>query len=100
MKGNSSYIIDLGQEKPICSLKLKFSNGDKLVNHFNIQTSTDGIHFSKPVQYDNTAAVSGEESYDISSDFPIMTRYAKITFEGNTQGNVYAPLQVRVLGDN
>jgi hypothetical protein len=29
-----------------------------------------------------------------------MTRYAKITFEGNTQGNVYAPLQVRVLGDN
>ena len=100
MKGNSSYIIDLGQEKPICSLKLKFSNGDKAVNHFNIQTSTDAIHFSKPVHYDNTAAVSGEESYHISSDFPIITRYAKITFEGNTQGNVYAPLQVRVLGNN
>jgi hypothetical protein len=100
INGSSSYIIDLGQEKPICSLALKFTNGEKVVNHFNIQTSTDGIHFSKPVHYDNTASVSGEESYDISSDFPIMTRYAKITFDGNTQGNVYAPLQVRVLGNN
>lgn len=100
MKGNSSYIIDLGEEKSICSLTLKFTNGDKVVNHFNIQTSTDGIHFSKPVYYDNTAAVSGEESYDISPDFPITTRYAKITFDGNTQGNVYTPLQVRVLGNN
>ena len=40
MNGNSSYIIDFGQEKPICSLKLKFSNGDKVVNHLNIQTNS------------------------------------------------------------
>lgn len=100
INGSVPYLIDLGQEKAICSLALKFTNGEKVVNHFNIQTSTDGIHFSKPVHYDNTASVSGEESYDISSDFPIMTRYAKITFDGNTQGNVYAPLQVRVLGNN
>lgn len=100
IKGNSLYIIDLGQETPICSLKLKFSNGDKVVNHFNIQTSIDGNYFSEPIYYDNTGAVSGEESYDISSDYPITTRYVKITFEGNTQGNVYAPLQVRVLGNN
>jgi F5/8 type C domain-containing protein len=99
-KGNSSYIIDLGQNMPICSLGLKFSNGDKVVNHFNIQTSLDGNHFSKPIFYDNTAAVSGEESYDISSDFPVTTRYVKINFDGNTQGDVYAPMQVRVLGNS
>ncbi len=99
-KGNSSYIIDLGQNMPICSLGLKFSNGDKVVNQFDIQTSLDGSHFSKPIIYDNTAAVSGEESYDISSENPIMTRYIKINFDGNTQGNVYAPMQLRVLGNS
>jgi hypothetical protein len=99
-KGNSSYIIDLGQDMPICSLSLKFSNGDKVVNHFNIQTSLDGNYFSKPTYYDNTAAVSGEESYDISSDFPVTTRYVKINFDGNTQGNVYAPIRLRVLGNS
>jgi hypothetical protein len=97
-KGNSSYIIDLGKEMPICSLSIKFSNGDKVVNHFSIQTSTDGNYFSKPIYYDNTAAVSGEESYDISSDFPVTTRYVKVNFDGNTQGDVYAPMQIRVLG--
>jgi hypothetical protein len=100
VKGNSSYIIDLGQEMPICSLSLKFSNGDKVVNHFSIQTSIDGNYFSKPIYYDNTAAVSGEESYDISSDFPVTTRYVKVNFDGNTQGNVYAPMQLRVLGNS
>jgi hypothetical protein len=99
-KGNSSYIIDLGQEVPICSLSLKFSNGDRVVNHFNIQTSLDGIHFSKPIYYDNTAAISGEESYDISSNFPVTARFVKINFDGNTQGDVFAPMQVRVLGNN
>jgi len=100
VKVNSSYIIDLGQEMPICSLSLIFSNGDKVVNHFSIQTSTDGAYFSRPIYYDNTAAVSGEESYDISSHFPVTTRYVKINFEGNTQGDVYAPMQVRVFGNS
>jgi hypothetical protein len=99
-KGNSSYIIDVGQNMPICLLGLKFSNGDKVVNHFNIQTSLDGSHFSIPIFYDNTAAVSGEESYDISSEKPVMTRYIKINFDGNTQGDVYAPIQLRVLGNS
>ena len=99
-KGNSSYVMDLGQNMPICSLGLRFSNGDRVVNHFNIQTSLDGNHFSKPIFYDNTAAVSGEESYDISSDFPVITRYVKINFDGNTQGDVYSPMQLRVLGNS
>ena len=46
------------------------------------------------------AAASGEESYDISSDFPVTTRYVKINFDGNTQGDVYAPMQLRVLGNS
>ncbi len=100
VKVNSSYIIDLGQEMPICSLSLNFSNGDKVVNHFSIQTSIDGNHFSKPIYYDNTAAVSGEESYDISSDFPVTTRYVKVNFDGNTLSDVYAPIQLKVLGNS
>jgi hypothetical protein len=99
-KGNSSYVIDLGQNMPICSLGLKFSNGDRVVNHFNIQTSLDGNHFSKPIFYDNTAAVSGEESYDISSEFPVTARYIKINFDGSTQGDMYGPMQLRVLGNS
>jgi hypothetical protein len=97
---SSSFTIGLGQEKTVCTLNLLFGNGDRVVNHFTIQTSTDGIHFSKPVSYDNTAAIAGEESYDFSSVFPITTRYAKITFEGNTQGNVYSLLQAKILGNN
>jgi hypothetical protein len=100
VKGNSSYIIDLGQVMPLCSLSLNLTNGDKVVNHFNVQTSIDGNYFSKPIYYDNTAVVSGEETYDISSDIPITSRYVKLNFDGNTQGNVLAPMQVRVLGNN
>ena len=101
IKGENPWVIvDLGQQQSVCSLNLVLNNGDKIVNHFTIQTSTDGLHFSDPVSYDNTAMISGGETYDLSSDFPVTARYAKVTFQGNTEGTVYTLQQTRILGNN
>ena len=101
IKGENPWlIVDLGQQQSICSLNLVLNNGDKVVNHFTIQTSTDGVHFSDPVSYDNTAMISGGETYDLSSDFPVTARYAKVTFQGNTEGTVYTLQQTKILGNN
>ena len=101
IKGENPWVIvDLGQQQSVCSLNLVLNSGDKIVNHFTIQTSTDGLHFSDPVSYDNTAMISGGETYDLSSDFPVTARYAKLTFQGNTEGTVYTLEQTKILGNN
>ena len=101
IKGENPWVIvDLGQQQSVCSLNLVLNNGDKIVNHFTIQTSTDGLHFSDPVSYDNTAMISGGETYDLSSDFPVTARYAKVTFQGNTEGTAYTLQQTKILGNN
>ena len=101
IKGENPWVIvDLGQQQSVCSLNLVLNNGDKIVNHFTIQTSTDGVHFNDPVSYDNTAMISGGETYDLSSDFPVTARYAKVTFQGNTEGTVYTLEQTKILGNN
>jgi hypothetical protein len=101
LKGENPWVIvDLGQQQSVCSLNLVLNNGDKIVNHFTIQTSTDGLHFSDPVSYDNTAMISGGEIYDLSSDFPVTARYTKVTFQGNTEGTVYTLQQTKILGNN
>lgn len=43
--GKSSWVqLDLGKEKSICNLEIGFANGDKTINFFTVQTSTDGVH--------------------------------------------------------
>jgi hypothetical protein len=95
--GKGSWIqFDLGQEKSICRLLVGFANGDKEVNSFSIQTSTDGIHFTNQGTVQNTGMISGGELFNIPNS-PILTRYVKILFQSSGHGEIS---DLKVIGTN
>ncbi|MFY9869726.1 MAG: discoidin domain-containing protein [Candidatus Nitrosopolaris sp.] len=86
--GKGSWIqFDLGNEKSICKLLVGFANGDKEINSFSIQTSTDGIHFANQGTVQNTGMMSGGELFNIPNS-PILARYVKILFQSSGQGEI------------
>ncbi len=86
--GKGSWIqFDLGKEKSICKLLVGFANGDKIINSFSVQTSTDGIHFVNKGSLQNTGMVSGGELFNVPNS-PVHARYVKLTFQNNAQGEV------------
>lgn len=96
--GKGSWVqLDLGQEKSICNLEIGFANGDKSINFFTIQTSTDGVHFVGHGSAQNTGMNSGREQFSLS-DSPIPARFVKLTFQGNTQGDIYNITDLKVIG--
>jgi hypothetical protein len=96
--GKGSWVqLDLGQEKSICNLEIGFANGDKSINFFTIQTSTDGVHFVGHGSAQNTGMNSGREQFSLS-DSPISARFVKLTFQGNTQGDIYNITDLKVIG--
>jgi hypothetical protein len=112
-KGKGTWILlDLGSHvsttkknseaaiaSAVCNIEMSFDSGDKVVNFFMIQTSTDGIHFSDPIFYQNTGLVSGKEWFGASlNDQASKARYVKITLLGNTQGDSYSVAEIKVLG--
>ena len=96
--GKGSWVqLDLGQEKSICNLEIGFANGDKSINFFTIQTSTDGTHFASHGFAQNTGMNSGREQFTFS-DSPVTARFVKLTFQGNTQGDAYNISDLKVIG--
>jgi hypothetical protein len=96
--GKGSWVqLDLGQEKSICNLEIGFANGDKSINFFTIQTSTDGVHFVNHGSAQNTGMNSGREQFTFS-DSPVTARFVKLTFQGSTQGDVYNISDLKVIG--
>jgi F5/8 type C domain-containing protein len=96
--GKGSWVqLDLGQEKSICNLEIGFANGDKSINFFTIQTSTDGVHFVGHGSAQNTGMNSGREQFSLSNS-PIPARFVKLTFQGNTQGDIYNITDLKVIG--
>jgi hypothetical protein len=96
--GKGSWVqLDLGQEKSICNLEIGFANGDKSINFFTIQTSTDGVHFVSHGSAQNTGMNSGREQFGFS-DSPVTARFVKLTFQGNTQGDTYNISDLKLIG--
>ncbi|MDP9288404.1 MAG: discoidin domain-containing protein [Thermoproteota archaeon] len=97
--GEGSWIqLDLGQPKSICSIEIAFANGDNSINFFNIQTSTDGVHFLDHGPFQNTGHVSGLEQYSL--DTPVTARFVKLMFQGSIQANSYNISDMKVLGNS
>jgi hypothetical protein len=95
--GEGSWILlDVGQPKSICSVEIAFANGDTSINFFNIQTSTDGVHFIDHGAFQNTGHVSGLEQYSL--DTLVTARFVKLTFQGSTQADSYNISDMKVLG--
>jgi F5/8 type C domain-containing protein len=96
--GKGSWIqVDLGQQKAICNLDISFTNGDKVINFFTIQTSTDGVHYVYQGTGQNTGMVSGREQFNLQNS-PITARFVKLVFQGNMQGDTYNIRQLTVNG--
>ncbi|MFL6377344.1 MAG: discoidin domain-containing protein, partial [Nitrososphaeraceae archaeon] len=74
--------LDLGADKMVCSIGIAFPHGDKNVNFFKVQTSTDG---------ENLTDVGVAESYPLDAggqlftfpDMPDKARYIRISDVGN-----------------
>ncbi|HXP50140.1 MAG TPA: discoidin domain-containing protein, partial [Bacteroidia bacterium] len=95
--GKGSWLqFDLGKEKSICRLLVGFANGDKVINFFSIQTSTDGIHFVDDGTVQNTGMISGGELFNIPNA-PVQARYVKITFLSDGPGEIS---NVKVMGSD
>jgi hypothetical protein len=96
--GKSPWVqLDLGKEKSICNLEIGFTNGDKTINFFTVQTSTDGVHFISHGSTQNTGMNSGREKFTFS-DSPVTARFVKLIFYGNTMGDTYKINDLRVIG--
>ncbi|MGC2572680.1 MAG: discoidin domain-containing protein [Candidatus Nitrosopolaris sp.] len=95
--GKGSWLqFDLGKEKSICRLLVGFANGDKVINFFSIQTSTDGIHFVDEGTVQNTGMISGGELFNIPNS-PVQARYVKITFLSDGPGEIS---NINVMGSD
>ena len=96
--GKNSWVqLDLGQEKSICNLEIGFANGDKTINFFTIQTSTDGVHFVSHGSAQNTGMNSGTEKFTFF-DSPVTARFVKLMFYGNTLADIYKVTDLKVIG--
>lgn len=96
--GKSSWVqLDLGKEKSICNLEIGFANGDKTINFFTVQTSTDGVHFVSHGSTQNTGMNSGREKFTFP-DSPVTARFVKLIFYGNTMGDTYKINDLKVIG--
>jgi hypothetical protein len=96
--GEGSWIqLDLGQPKSICGLEIAFANGENSINFFNIQTSTDGVHFIDHGPFQNTGQISSLEQYNFSNT-PVTTRFVKLDFQGSTQADSYDISDMKVMG--
>jgi F5/8 type C domain len=93
----SSIQLDLGQPKTVCSLEIAFANGNNSINFFNIQTSTDGVHFIDHGPFQNTGHISSLEQYNFSNT-PVRAKFVKLTFQGSTQVDSYNIADLKVLG--
>jgi hypothetical protein len=96
--GKRSWVqLDLGKEKSICNLEIGFANGDKTINFFTVQTSTDGVRFVSHGSAQNTGMNSGTEQFTLS-DSPVKARFVKLIFNGNTMGDTYRITDLKVIG--
>jgi hypothetical protein len=89
--------LDLGADKTVCNLGLAFDNGDKSVNFFNVQISTDGQHFTDVGSVQSTPSTAGGQLF-VLPDLPANVRYVRISNIGNLVGGQVSISEVAAIG--
>ena len=74
--------LDLGAEKMVCNIGIAFPDGDKSINFFRVQTSTDGEHFKNAGVAESDPLSSGGQLFTFP-DMPDKARYVRISDVGN-----------------
>lgn len=89
--------LDLGVDKTVCNLGLAFDNGDKSVNFFNVQISSDGQHFTNLGTVESTPSTAGGQLF-VLPDLPATARYVRISDIGNVVGGPVSISEVAAIG--
>jgi hypothetical protein len=80
---NSPWLqLDLGPDKAVCNIGIAFPNGDKSINFFKVQASTDGEHFTDVGVAESYPLDAGGQLFTFP-DMPDKTRYVRIYDVGN-----------------
>ena len=66
----------------VCNIGIAFPNGDKSINFFKVQTSTDGQHFTDAGSAESYPLDSGGQLFTFP-DMPDKARYIRISDVGN-----------------
>jgi hypothetical protein len=74
--------LDLGANKTVCNIGIAFANGDKSINFFRVQTSTDGKHFIDAGVAESYPLNVGGQLFTFP-DMPDEARYVRISDVGN-----------------
>ena len=74
--------LDLGTNKTVCNIGIAFPNGDKSINFFRVQTSTDGKHFVDAGVAESYPLNAGGQLFTFP-DMPDEVRYVRISGVGN-----------------
>lgn len=77
-----SLQLDLGADKTVCNIGIAFPNGDKSINFFSVQTSTDGKHFIDAGVAESYPLNAGGQLFTFP-DMPDEARYVRISDVGN-----------------
>jgi hypothetical protein len=80
---NSPWLqLDLGADKTVCNIGIAFPNGDKSIDYFKMQTSTDGKHFTDVGIAESYPLDAGGQLFTFP-DMPDKARYVRISDVGN-----------------
>jgi hypothetical protein len=80
---NSPWLqLDLGADKTVCNIGIAFPSGDKSINFFKLQTSTDGEHFTDVGVAESYPLDVGGQLFTFP-DMPDKARYVRIDDMGN-----------------
>ncbi|MBB2911412.1 hypothetical protein FHS43_002677 [Streptosporangium becharense] len=89
-------ILDLGQARTMCGLKIAWHRGDKRWNDFNIYTSPDDTTYTKVWAGRSSGSTAGFESYPYAA--PVTARYVRISFWQSQEGSWASISETAALG--
>ncbi|WP_067176602.1 discoidin domain-containing protein [Microtetraspora niveoalba] len=92
----ASLVLDLGQTRSLCGLKIAWHRGDLRWNDFNIYTSTDGTNYTVVWAGRSSGSTAGFESYPYAA--PVSARYVRISFWQSREGSWGSILETAALG--
>ena len=90
--------LDLGADKTICNIGVAFPDGDKSINFFKVQTSTDGKHFTDAGAAESSPLDRGGQLFTLP-DMPDKARYVRFSDVGNIASGQTQIAELMVAGN-
>ncbi|MEV4377034.1 discoidin domain-containing protein [Streptosporangium sp. NPDC049644] len=92
----ANLVLDLGQARTMCGLKIAWHRGNLRWNDFDIYTSPDGAAYTKVWAGRSSGSTAGFESYPYAA--PVSARYVRISFWQSLEGSWASVSETAALG--